>query len=335
MLSVGRDLLNSLVMDEAMVPASDPGIEIYVRNKRSAELTRFSADRTVIFVHGATYPAEVSFDLRLDGLSWMDYIAARGFDVYLLDIRGYGRSTRPPEMDEPPEKHPPIARTDSAVRDVSAVVDYVLRRRGIEAVNLLGWSWGTTIMAAYAAGNAAKVKRLVLYAPGWIRTTPSMVQVSGPLGAYRTVTRQQAFERWMTGIPEARKTEIVPPAWFAQWADATFASDPYSARHGGEVIRATNGVVLDSQEYWLKGRPLYDPARLTMPVMLVLAEWDRDTPPYMAQSLFPLLTNAPWKRHVLIGEGTHSVMMEKNRLQLFREVQLFLEEEPPTSSHTA
>ncbi len=28
----------------------------------------------------------------------------------------------------------------------------------------------------------------------------------------------------------------------------------------------------------------------------------------------------------MIGEGTHSVVMEKNRLQLFREVQLFLEE---------
>jgi hypothetical protein len=28
----------------------------------------------------------------------------------------------------------------------------------------------------------------------------------------------------------------------------------------------------------------------------------------------------------VIGEGTHGVMMEKNRMQLFREVQLFLEE---------
>ena len=32
------------------------------------------------------------------------------------------------------------------------------------------------------------------------------------------------------------------------------------------------------------------------------------------------------KRLVILGEGTHTVVMEKNRLQLLREVQLFLEE---------
>ena len=29
--------------------------------------------------------------------------------------------------------------------------------------------------------------------------------------------------------------------------------------------------------------------------------------------------------YVIIGEGTHSIIMEKNRMQLFREVQLFLD----------
>jgi hypothetical protein len=34
----------------------------------------------------------------------------------------------------------------------------------------------------------------------------------------------------------------------------------------------------------------------------------------------------PRKRLVLIGEGTLGVALEKNRMQLFREVQLFLDE---------
>src|SRR5262249_12572049 len=84
-----------IVMEEIMVPAVDPGIEIYVRNKRPADLIAFRPERTVLFVHGATYPAHTAFDLKLDGMSWMDYIAARGYDVYLLDLRGYGKSTRP------------------------------------------------------------------------------------------------------------------------------------------------------------------------------------------------------------------------------------------------
>src|SRR5712671_1298108 len=96
----------SNVMDDLMVPALDPGIEIYVRNKRPANLTAFRPERTVLYVHGATYPASTSFDLPLDGLSWMDYLAARGYDVYLLDVRGYGRSTRPPEMAQAADAHP-------------------------------------------------------------------------------------------------------------------------------------------------------------------------------------------------------------------------------------
>jgi len=63
-----------------------------------------------------------------------------------------------------------------------------------------------------------------------------------------------------------------------------------------------------------------------VPTLLVLAEWDADTPPYMAQAVFGKLTNTPLKRIIMIGEGTHTVMIERNRMQLFREVQLFLDE---------
>src|SRR3954452_11512062 len=183
-----------IVMEEMMVPSGDPGIDIYVRNKRPADMTSFRPERTLLYVHGATYPASTAFDLKLDGLSWMDYIAARGYDVYLLDLRGYGKSTRPKEMSQDPKANPPIVRGDTAVKDIGTVVDFVLARRNIPRLNLLGWSWGTTLMATYTAQNNAKVERLVLYAPSWIRTTPSLVQSGpGPTPAYRTVSRDAAL----------------------------------------------------------------------------------------------------------------------------------------------
>jgi hypothetical protein len=40
-----------------------------------------------------------------------------------------------------------------------------------------------------------------------------------------------------------------------------------------------------------------------VPTLLVGAEWDRDTPPYMAQTLFPLLVNAPGKRYVALARA--------------------------------
>ncbi len=41
---------------------------------------------------------------------------------------------------------------------------------------------------------------------------------------------------------------------------------------------------------------------------------------------FAKLTDAPYKRFVEIGEGTHTIIMEKNRMQFFREIMNFLNE---------
>jgi len=316
-----------IMIEDMMVPAADAGIEIFVRNKRPPEMNAFRPERTLLFVHGATYPASASFDLALGGQSWMDYIASGGYDVYLIDLRGYGRSTRPKEMAEQPEANGPIVRGDTAIKDIGSVVDFILKRRNISRLNLMGWSWGTTLMATYTTGHADKVERLVLYAPVWIRQTPSLIQTgSGPLGAYRTVTREMAKQRWYAGVAEHKKAALIPAGWFDAWADATWATDPEGAKANPPVIRAPNGVVADSLDFFGAGKPYYDPAKITVPTLLVDAEWDRDAPPYMAQTLFPLLVNSPDKRYVELAEGTHTIMMERNRLKLFEAVQAFLEE---------
>ena len=316
----------NIAVDEFMVQ-SEPGIEVYVRNKRPADMTAFRPERTVLFVHGSTYPASTSFDLKLGDTSWMDYIATRGYDVYLLDLRGYGRSTRPKEMEDDPSANPPLVRGVTAVRDISAVVDFILARRSIPRLSLLGWSWGTTLMATYTTQNADKVERLVLYAPQWTRTTPSLIQTgAGPIPAYGTVTKEQAQARRFTGIPEHKKADLFPAGWSDAWANATWATDPVGAKANPPVLRAPNGTIQDTTDYWSAGKAYYDPAKITAPTLLVLAEWDNDTPPYMAQTLFPLLVNSPGKRLVILAEGAHGIIMEKNRLKLFEAVISFLDE---------
>jgi pimeloyl-ACP methyl ester carboxylesterase len=318
-----------LVTENLRIAADTPGIELYLRNKRPTDMRAFPAERILLYVHGATYPAETAFDLPLAGLSWMEYIACHGWDVYLVDLRGYGQSTRPPEMARPPEDNAPIVTTAVAVRDVGSAVDYILRRRGASRLNLIGWSWGTAIMGTYAAANPDRVARLVLYAPLWLRETPSPIAADGPLGAYRTVTQDQARKRWLAGVPDAARPDLIPHGWFEAWAQATWATDPDSGKWNPPLLRAPNGVLQDGREYWSAGRPYYDPRAIRAPTLLAVGQWDQDTPPHMAQELFALLEQAAWKRMVLIGAGTHSLIMERDRMQLFREVQLFLDEPPP------
>ncbi|MDR3468299.1 MAG: alpha/beta fold hydrolase [Xanthobacteraceae bacterium] len=312
-----------------MIPSDTAGISLFVRNKRPRGMTEFCAERTLLFVHGSTYPAETSFDLALDGLSWMDYIAGHGYDVYLVDVRGYGESTRPPEMEQPAHLNAPIVRADTAIRDVGSAVDFILERRRIARLNLLGWSWGTTLMGGFAAANNDKVNKLALYAPQWIRTTPSLSDLGGELGAYRLVSAASARDRWLTGVPEAKRATLIPPGWFETWLDQTFATDTWGNAQTPKVLRAPNGTVQDSREVWAKGRAIYDPSMITVPVLLVHADWDQDLPLEMTKTYFALLTNARYRRWVEIGEGTHSIIMEKNRMQLFRAVQAFLDEAAP------
>ena len=318
----------NLTVEEFIVPGLDPGIELFVRNKRPADMTAFTPSRTVLFVHGATYPAHTAFDLPIDGLSWMDYIAARGYDVWLLDLRGYGRSTRPPEMAQAPQANPPIVRTETAIKDIGAVVDFIRRRRDIARLVLLGWSWGTFSCPTYAIANPGKVERLVLYAPIWVGMTGRLaVAAAGErLPCYRTVTREDARARWYKGVAEDNKAALVAAGVFDAWADATFATDPQGAKMSPPVIRAPNGVMADCAETWWAGKAYYDPAKITVPALLVTMAWDSDVPPAMARTLFPLLVNSPGKRLIELSRGTHNVLMETNRLELFEAVQKFLDE---------
>ncbi len=318
-----RDKAGSLVVEHFMIASDTPEVELYVRNKRPAGFQP-SADRTVLFVHGATYPSETSFDLKLDGLSWMDYVAAHGWNVYLVDLRGYGRSTRPDEMSQPAESNGPIVTTDVAIRDVGSAVDFILKRDRISKINLIGWSWGTTIMGGYTAQTNTKVQRLVLYAPIWILENLLAVSGANKLGAYRQVTKEAAKKRWLRGVPEDKINELIPAGWFEAWADTTWSSDPQSSKEG--LLRAPNGIIQDVRTFWMQGKSTYDPVDIRVPTLIIGGNWDRDTPPYMAQKILERLTNAPVRRRVEIGEATHTVIMEKNRMHLFREVQLFLEE---------
>ncbi len=315
-------------MAEFMVSTGDAGISLYLRNKHPRGMAAFRPDNVVLFVHGSTYPAETAFDLPLGGMSWMDYIAQHGYDVWLVDVRGYGKSSRPPEMDQPASANAPIVRTATAVKDVGTAVDYIKSKRGVGKIDLMGWSWGTTMMAMYTADHNDNVNKLVLYAPQWLRAAGNVVLTaqSGPLGAYRSVSMSSAKTRWLTGVAPEKAGDLIPAGWFEQWAAATLASDPVGSKMIPPVLRAPNGTVADTAEYWASGKPLYDPSRITVPTLLVHAEWDQDLPTYMDEAYYKLLTNVPYKRYVQIGEGTHTIIMEKNRMQLFAEVQLFLDE---------
>src|SRR5229473_3016189 len=141
-----------------------------------------------------------------------------------------------------------------------------------------------------------------------------------------TYPAETAFDLPIEGVS---MMDLIPPGVFDAWANATWATDPESSKQNPPMLRAPNGVVEDSVNYWSAGKALYDPGKITVPTLLLHAEWDADLPSYLAQGYFAQLKNTPYKRLIELSEGTHTVMMEKNRMQFFRELMGFLDEEKP------
>jgi hypothetical protein len=106
-------------------------------------------------------------------------------------------------------------------------------------------------------------------------TTPSLISGSG---AYRTVSIDSAKGRWLKGVAEEKKRDLIPARWFEQWAEATWATDPLGAQQSPRTLRAPNGVIADIKDFWAAGKPLYDPSQIRAATLLVHAERSRRRP---------------------------------------------------------
>jgi pimeloyl-ACP methyl ester carboxylesterase len=318
-----------------MIPSDTSNIELHIRNKRSTGKSDFGEARTVLLMHGATYGSGSLYDTAIGGYSFMDHLARAGFDVYAVDARGYGESTRPQQMNLPASQSEPFGRTESGIRDFTTAVNFVLRTSGITRLNIIGMSWGGSVTGAFTARNGHKVRRLGLVAPQWVSDRPIPLDAGGILGGYRVVRAGEARERWISAAPVWKRDSLIPEGGFEAWLDNTVASEPDDTLRANQSIRAVNGPVLDIREFWAARKPFYDPAQIEVPVLLVHGEWDIDVPISLAQDYFVKLTGAPYKRWLELGEATHMLMLEKNRQQAYDALASFMSEAGPMDAPAA
>jgi pimeloyl-ACP methyl ester carboxylesterase len=305
--------------------------QIYVREValRDVQSGRARSAGVVLFVHGAGTPAAVAFDVPYKDYSWMGYLARAGFEVFSMEMTGYGGSTRPEPMRDPcnvpkaqqtqfipdlikspcaPSHAEPLTTMDSDWKDLDAVVEYLRKLRGVEKVSLVGWSQGGTRTGGYAMQHPAKVSRLVVLAPAYLRNMPAAAP--NPLragdGAMSTQSRQAFVANWERQVGCSDQYE--PAALDAVWA-AMLASDPVGAKWGPGVRRAP---IVPS---W--GFNQASVAKLQVPYLMIAGEHDKQVVPERVRQLYADL-GAKQKVLIELACSSHNAMWEKNRLMLFK-----------------
>jgi pimeloyl-ACP methyl ester carboxylesterase len=334
----GDDGLRLLSMDHHVrVKSTAPGFhgqdaQLYVREVVLAGTVLRggpAADRVVLFVHGAGTPAEVAFDVPYKDYSWMAFLAKAGFDVFSMDTTGYGRSTRPPAMNDPcnfskeqqaqfvPSVIPaPCAASHSGAittmgsdwNDIAAVVDHLRALRRVEKVSLVAWSQGGPRAGGYAARNPEQVARLVVLAPAYIRQGPSEAPnpapaVNGPMTAQ---SRADFTANWDRQVGCADQYE--PAVSDAVWS-AMLASDAVGATWGAGVRRAP------AVPTWGFNQAVV--ARMQTPFLMISGAHDKQVAPERVRELYADL-GSKQKVFIDLACSSHNAMWEQNHLLLFQ-----------------
>lgn len=312
------------------VPA-ESGVSLFVREVRAREALHREGrrgdkrhEKPILLIHGARVPGVASFDLDEPNGSLAADLAERGLRVYLMDIRGYGHSTRPPEMSQPPETHPPIVRSDIAVRDIAAVVEWIRHRTGAPKVALFGWATGGNWAGYYTTLYSDRVSELIMLntlyggndqhamiGHGTDMEDPHQPGHLNPsTGAYRINTEASLFGAWDRSIPEPEKGGWRDPAVAKAYAKAAMQSDPASATRTPPSFRSPNGALEDSF-YQAIGRKLWDASFIRVPTLIVAGDRDFWSRPADREALRNDLVHSPEVKVVVIPGATHFVHLDR------------------------
>jgi pimeloyl-ACP methyl ester carboxylesterase len=294
-------------------------LHVLVRHHRPTGRGIGDEHSPILFVHGSSFPSALAAAFKFDGVSWMDGLADKGFDVWALDFIGYGGSDRYREMRDAPFAHPPVGRAPEAERQILAAVRFIIARTGSSRVSLIAHSWGTIPAGLMAGDSPTLIDRLVDFGPVAQREGQPDTTTRP---AFAFVTEQEQRTRFNGYVP-AGESPVLDPHQLESWERAYLATDSTSRTRSPASVEVPNGPSADVAAAW-SGHLPYDPGRIVAPVLIIRGEWDVVTRDADARWLWNALSHAALRRDVKLSRATHVMHLESARRQLYAEVATFL-----------
>jgi pimeloyl-ACP methyl ester carboxylesterase len=314
--------IDHLVPHISTVPANkDAQVQIFVREKVLADEP--SGPRPVVLmVHGGISPSTLAFDVEHGTYSWMAYLARAGFDVFAMDMTGYGRSAHP-KMEVPCNVGPSLQQTlipqtlkevckpsypyqlvsrQSEHDELDRVVEYIRKLRGVAKVNLLGWSGGGYRTGTYTSERPEKVEKLVIFASSnYSRKNSSTPPASLPEPGYPITIQSRELAEKQRWFPFAKCSDQIEPGMPDRIWELSKQHDPLGRTWGPGVMRAP------TRTYW--GWNAEEAKRIRVPTLVMLGEFDELNA--SNKELYEDL-GAESKVFVSIPCGSHFLVWEKN-----------------------
>jgi pimeloyl-ACP methyl ester carboxylesterase len=287
------------------------GAQVHIRVATVA-----NARGDVVYVHGATFPSDLSVFYKFDGGSWADALNVAGFNVWGFDFVGYGHSTR-----HDAASVAPVGRAEDVLPQLRAVIEHIRGRNGGRKPSLLAHSWGTVVAARYASLHPQAITSLVLFGPPVTRPASAKAESKLPIPSHYPLTAWAQYRRFVEDVPRG-EVQVLSEAHFDAWAGDFLATDPSARSRKPQSVMTPSGPMTDVQAMW-SGAYLYNAKRITSPTLLIRGEWDGVCNDADASGLMSALGSAD-KADVKIDRATHLMHLESQRALLHDAVNTFL-----------
>jgi len=319
--------------------AGPPGIAIFVREVVGKSPS--ASAPPLLLVHDTPAGGPASFDLGVPGGSLAADLAEGGLRVYLMDARGFGRSSRSPRLAAPPRPGAPLSRASEVVEDIGAAVEWIKLRTKAPKVAILGWGAGGHAAGLYAARQPENVAAVVFYDTiyGGGPTHPLVGKGSeledpdhpgrlnrATVGAYRLYDAAAILKPWDQSIPGANKSLYRDPQVAAAYVAAVLASDPGAPPQRPPAVRVPTGPLADAFDI-TTGHQAWDAGLIRSPALVVFAERDFWSRAEDRDRLQAHLVNAGEVKVVTLAGATHYAHLDradKGRQALIDAVKAFL-----------
>ena len=272
------------------VPLERNGIQLHL--ERYAEQDG-QEKKPILFVHGVTYSSH-EFDVDYGDYSLARYLARHGFEVWLLDIAGFGRSEE--------VRNGFLPDSDYAAEDIAAAIRCIPARHNLPSMDILGWSWGTVTSGRFAAKYPEFVHRLVLYAP--IVAGLGDVRVKEP---FHKNTWEHAADDFQKTADGSIDFNIIEKAVADTYLANAWHYDKDTSPNGGR-----RDLLVSSK------KRLIPTAEIKAPVLIIAGTNDPYVTPELCAEAYKTLSNKDSRLEIIPG-AAHAMLMERPYYKLFRE----------------